>query len=118
MNMNLSPDMAPVLFLVVVASWIATIVVHVVFAGAVHRDGVSLNDNGMGTVFASPFVWALAVLLGGVFVAVAYWVIHHSEFRRIEPVPGNPGPRTWGPPGDRGFHTPSDEDFCMPADEE
>ena len=95
MKFNLPLDMAPISFLVFIAFWIATVIIHIMFAIAVYRDAVFLNLKGTGTVFASPFIWCLSVLIGGVFLAAIYWVIHHSEFRRTEPVSGNPGPYMW-----------------------
>lgn len=104
MNFNLSGDLAPIGILIMVAFWIMTIVIHVAFSLAVYRDAKLLNRFGTGTVFTGPLIWSWAVLVGGVFVAAIYWVIHHSEFRRIEPVPGNPGPITPEPPTDRGSY--------------
>jgi hypothetical protein len=51
------------------------------FAFAIYRDANSLQRVfGLPRVgFVSPFIWAAATLLGSVFVAVAYWVIHHSR---------------------------------------
>ena len=98
MNFNLPSDMAPIGILVFIAFWIATVIVHIMFAIAVYRDAVSLNLKGTGTVFASPLIWCLSALVGGVFLAAIYWVIHHSEFRRTKPISGNPGPYMWQPP--------------------
>ncbi len=97
MNFNLSSDLAPVVVLVTLAFWVVTIIIHVVFAIAVYRDAASLNTRGTGTVFVGPAIWCLTVLFGGVFLAAIYWVIHHSSFRRSEPVAGNPGPYMWQP---------------------
>jgi hypothetical protein len=104
MNFNLPSDMAPIGLLVFIAFWIATVAIHVMFAIAVYRDAASLNLRGTGTVFVSPFIWCLSVLIGGVFLAGIYWLIHHSMFRRTEPISGNPEPYMWQPPPGSDYH--------------
>jgi hypothetical protein len=61
---------------------IATAVVHIVFAVGVLKDGQSIQGAGNQTVLVPFWVWALATLLGGAFVAVAYWAVHHSTLSR------------------------------------
>jgi hypothetical protein len=94
MNFDLSSDTYPLFLAVIALFWIAVLVVHISFTIAVSIDASKLITEGTGTVFVGLVTWALAVLLGGVFVAAVYWIIHHSELRRVEPVSGNPGPRT------------------------
>lgn len=57
-------------------------VLHLIFAGAVAKDAGYITKSGFHTQIVSPMVWAFATLIGGVFVAVAYWVIHHAKFVR------------------------------------
>jgi len=104
MNFNLPSSIAPIGFLVVIAFWIATAMIHIIFALAVHRDAASLNRQGTGTIFASPLIWSLSVLIGGVFLAAIYWAMHHSAFRRVESIPENPGPYIWQPPDYSSFY--------------
>lgn len=59
-----------------------TALVHIIFANAVGNDADNFIRNGQPTQLVGPRAWALAILLGGVFVAAIYWLIHHSTLRR------------------------------------
>jgi hypothetical protein len=94
MNFNLPPDLAPVAAIAFAVFWIAILCVHIAFTLATYYDASLLNRRGTGTIFVSPFIWGLAVLIGGLVTVTIYWAMHHSELRRKAPVPGNPIPRT------------------------
>ena len=57
-------------------------ILHLVFAGAVARDAGSMNRTGQKTVMVSASTWAFATLIGGVFTATIYWLLHHSTLTR------------------------------------
>lgn len=57
-------------------------ILHLIFAGAVARDAGNMNRIGQKTVLVSASTWAFATLIGGVFTATIYWVLHHSTFTR------------------------------------
>ena len=59
-----------------------TAIVHIGFAAAVGSDASQLRREGSGPLIAGPFLWTLATLLGGVFVAAIYWLINHSALSR------------------------------------
>jgi hypothetical protein len=60
--------------------------VHIAFAAGVHHDSDMLvTYHSRQTRFVSGRIWTLAALLGGVFVAAAYWAIHHSTLRPVPP---------------------------------
>lgn len=81
MSFNLPNEAAPFFW----AFWIVfaalVLVVRVAFSVAVWHDAQIVKRRGHRVVFVHPALWALATLLGGVFVAVAYWVVHHSTLR-------------------------------------
>jgi len=87
--------MMPVFFmqLWVFGTWVLVAIVHISFALAVLQDSQSLfRREQRSTVFVNGVIWALATLLGGVFMAAIYWVIHHSTLRRLQPKVVQPGP--------------------------
>jgi ATP/ADP translocase len=57
-------------------------ILHLIFAGAVARDGGRLNKLSLQTALVSAPVWAFATLVGGVVTAAIYWFIHHSTLTR------------------------------------
>lgn len=57
-------------------------IIHVLFAGAVAKDSGKIYKLGQHPALVSGGTWAFATLLGGVYVAAIYWLIHHSTFTR------------------------------------
>jgi len=79
MNTNVSGlPFLPLLPLLMVCFWVATIVVHLIFAFAVDNDANRIKRTGGETILVGRFAWALATLLAGPLVAAAYWIMHHS----------------------------------------
>lgn len=74
MHLNIENAEGPFM-LVVVLGVIATLVIHVAFALAVLSDA---NTLGARTALVGSLIWALATLLGGVFVAAIYWALNRS----------------------------------------
>ena len=92
-GMNLGPDWVPLIFCMGLIAWGSIVLLHILFAVAVGADAEKLRKSGDGTELVGSSTWALAVLVGGVFVAVAYWAIHHSRLRRTKtalPTPAEP----------------------------
>jgi len=57
-----------------VCLWALGVIVHIAFALA-----VLASAHRKETTFVGPGMWALATLLGGPMVALAYWVINVSS---------------------------------------
>jgi hypothetical protein len=58
-------------------------ILHVIFAGAVARDAGNLYRLGLKPVLVSAPTWAFVTLIGGVYTATVYWLLHHSTFTRL-----------------------------------
>ncbi len=61
---------------------IGGLLVHLAFSAAVFNDANRLQKEHDSLAFVNSWLWSLAVLVGGVFVALAYWIIHHSKIAR------------------------------------
>ena len=81
---NVGPDFAPLMIALGLGMALGTLAVHVAFAfgvfnAASRRQTFGAALRGKPTAkFVPPFVWGLATLIGGVFVAAAYWLMHDS----------------------------------------
>ena len=63
---------------IAICSSIIVIVVNIAFAVAVFRDAARLLGSRK-PIFVGRLIWFLATLVGGVFVAGIYWIMHHSR---------------------------------------
>ena len=61
---------------------IGTFIVHIAFSAAVYTDASRFQKDNGKLVFVGPVIWSLAALFGGLFAAIAYWVVHHSTLSR------------------------------------
>src|SRR5262245_9980446 len=59
--------------------WVGTIaIINIMFAVGVYRDGSEFETEYGATAIVPTIIWAIATLMGGVFVAAAYWIMHRS----------------------------------------
>jgi hypothetical protein len=83
MNISFSgQQFSGLLIFVPLAYFLAVALVHTGFAAAVFHDAARLRKEGTGPLIGGPFLWTLATLLGGVFVAAIYWLVNHSTLSR------------------------------------
>lgn len=61
---------------------IINVILNFIFAGAVARDAGNLYRLGQRPVLVSAATWAFATLIGGVFSAAIYWLLHYSTLAR------------------------------------
>ncbi len=64
---------------VALVAMVLTFIVHVCFATAVVQDIRRGRQDGRNPWLVGTEIWAIATLLGGVFVAAVYWLMHHSS---------------------------------------
>ncbi|MBD1864655.1 MULTISPECIES: hypothetical protein [Trichocoleus] len=74
----------PVMLLHVILNVLFAVGLNVLFAVGVGHDVGVLQRRRRRTALVGPMVWVFATLLGGVFVAGLYWVIHHSTLSQGE----------------------------------
>lgn len=55
---------------------------NVLFAAGVAKDVSLFTQNKITTRIVPGSVWVLATVIGGVWVAIAYWLVHHSSLFR------------------------------------
>ena len=88
-NGGLWAELAELMQLFVFGAMIIALVVHVFFAVGVLQDS---SRRSKPRVLAPGPIWALATLIGGVFVATAYWLVHYSQLTKYAPDPEEPPP--------------------------
>lgn len=58
------------------------VILHLIFAAGIAKDVGNMHKRDTQPQFVPGYAWVLATLLGGVFVAVAYWFMHYSSLAR------------------------------------
>jgi multisubunit Na+/H+ antiporter MnhB subunit len=60
-------------------------IIHLILSFGILRDSKRLRDAGMGLFMFGPIMWAFIGLFFGLFGVAAYWMIHHSTLRPLQP---------------------------------
>jgi len=79
---NVWPYASHTLLTLKLAVLVVTVILHMVFAAAVATDAGKLHKQQLQPLLVSGITWAFATLLGGVFIAAIYWLMHHSTLTR------------------------------------
>jgi hypothetical protein len=62
-----------------------SVLVHLIVAVAVMNDSVVIQRRGVRLMFFGTPGWTFLSLMTGLFGLLAYWLMHHSSFRRAVP---------------------------------
>ncbi len=57
--------------------YILMTVVHLAFAAAVAKEAGRLLSSRGSTILVGPVMWSFATIIGGVWVAAVFWLLHH-----------------------------------------
>lgn len=57
--------------------YILMAIVHLAFAAAVAKDSGRVLQTRGSTILVGPVMWSFATIIGGVWVAAVYWLLHH-----------------------------------------
>jgi hypothetical protein len=87
MNYLATNSLAQISGAMAVAAMVMTFIVRVCFATAVVQDIRRGREDGRNPWLVGAEVWALATLVGGVFVAAIYWLMHHSSLNTRDTSP-------------------------------
>ena len=61
---------------------ILTVIVHLMFAAGVAKDVGNFHKRNILPQLVPGAIWVLATVIGGVWVALIYWLVHHSSLSR------------------------------------
>ncbi|HMT08681.1 MAG TPA: hypothetical protein PKA82_11810 [Pyrinomonadaceae bacterium] len=71
---------AEIIFVLGVLIGSTTVILHIVFAIAVYIDSQRLvHDDKQEVALVPGTIWAIATLIGGVLVAIGYWIVNRSK---------------------------------------
>jgi len=76
-----SPEFVILSVVLAIFLGVAVLLIDVLFAIGITRDGDRIRERGGETRFVGPTVWGLAVLVGSFLVVALYWLVHHSNLR-------------------------------------
>ncbi len=57
--------------------YILMAIVHLAFAAAVAKEAGRLLQSRGATILVGPVMWSFATIIGGVWVAAVFWLMHH-----------------------------------------
>jgi len=60
--------------------YILMAVVHLAFAAAVAKEAGRLLQSRGSTILVGPVMWSFATIIGGVWVAAIFWLMHHLPY--------------------------------------
>jgi len=61
---------------------VITIILHIIFASGIARDIGNLYCLNIKPVLLPGNAWVMATLIIGIWVVLAYWLMHHSSMAR------------------------------------
>ena len=71
------PSLGGLGLIIAIGMALLTLVIHLAFTVGVFNAAFEV-ERSRRVEFAATIIWALATLFGGVFVAVAFWLVHLS----------------------------------------